>query len=369
MQAVETSAFNTRTALPLDGVPNRSTVRLCAGLLVAYALMITASGDFQPAVFVELVAINGASAFSLWFLLVALIALAALLRGRWFARTRRNTRTPLHDFVRDQWARNRCLYLYWPPLLYTLLLTLFAMFKQGILADAAFSYDTTFRSVDLVLFGQDPWRLSHGQPWRTEFAGMLYYGWYAPMMLGVLVCGLAGARPGFRDQYLLAFVLTWLVVGSLMAYLFPAAGPCFWGDFVAGPNPYADLLASLEKDVALSASYNPVLDAQDYLRSAFGREPVVGGGISAMPSMHVALATLFACAAWAFNRFAGLALSAFAACIWWASVHLGWHYFVDGLVAVPLTIGVWILSGAWVASRRHKLAATVSPAGLLTEAG
>ena len=64
-----------------------------------------------------------------------------------------------------------------------------------------------------------------------------------------------------------------------------------------------------------------------------------------MPSVHNALAVLFALAAFRLNRTAGWALAAYAGLIWLGSVHLGWHYAVDGLVAAALTAGLWRVAG------------------------
>lgn len=258
-----------------------------------------------------------------------------------------------------RWKVDRLLILLWPPLLYTVLLGLFGLFKQHILIHSAFTFDQTFYQMDRAIFGTDPWRLSHGSPWLTEILGAAYYGWYAPMMLGILAC--ACFRPQFRDRYISSFVLTWIIVGSVMAYLLPAAGPCYWGQLVDGPNPYTELMESIRRDVAVSASYNPVLDAQAYLLAAYGGKTVLGGGISAMPSMHVAAATLFACGAWQIHRVLGLAFTIFAGVIWWASVHLGWHYFVDGLVAIPATVGIWWMCGKMFAAPKSETNMAPSP--------
>src|SRR4028118_2299777 len=79
----------------------------------------------------------------------------------------------------------------------------------------------------------------------------------------------------------------------------------------------------------------------------------IGGGISAMPSVHNVLAALFALAAFQLNRTAGIAVSIYAAVIWVGSIHLGWHYALDGLVAFGLTYGIWIVCG--------KVAAALDP--------
>ena len=52
-------------------------------------------------------------------------------------------------------------------------------------------------------------------------------------------------------------------------------------------------------------------------------------------------AGLFALAAWRLNRIAGILASIFAGVIFIGSVHLGWHYAVDGYVGFALALAVW----------------------------
>ena len=85
-----------------------------------------------------------------------------------------------------------------------------------------------------------------------------------------------------------------------------------------------------------------VLKLQNFLLENFG-DPGFGKGISAMPSMHNALYLLLI---WMlYDRFGaswqlGLALI-FELVVFVASVHLGWHYAMDGIVSAVLVPPVW----------------------------
>jgi membrane-associated phospholipid phosphatase len=64
-----------------------------------------------------------------------------------------------------------------------------------------------------------------------------------------------------------------------------------------------------------------------------------------MPSVHNGLALLFALAAFRLNRLAGWVLAAYAFFIWLGSIHLGWHYALDGIAGAALTYGIWLVCG------------------------
>jgi len=98
----------------------------------------------------------------------------------------------------------------------------------------------------------------------------------------------------------------------------------------------------------------PALGVQDNLRAWSDlRRYGVGGGISAMPSMHMSIVTLFVLAGWSVSRRWGLLATAFFVVIFLGSIHLGYHYAVDGYVSMALTTVIWVVSGwfaqAWLA--------------------
>lgn len=65
------------------------------------------------------------------------------------------------------------------------------------------------------------------------------------------------------------------------------------------------------------------------------------GGISAMPSLHVATAVLFALTAWRIHWVLGVLFWFYALVIQMGSVHLGWHYAVDGYVGATVALVIW----------------------------
>jgi uncharacterized membrane protein len=61
--------------------------------------------------------------------------------------------------------------------------------------------------------------------------------------------------------------------------------------------------------------------------------------------MHVAFAALMARGGFAIDRRTGWILSIYAVLIWIASIHLGWHYTIDGIVGAPMGVATWYLAG------------------------
>jgi hypothetical protein len=68
-------------------------------------------------------------------------------------------------------------------------------------------------------------------------------------------------------------------------------------------------------------------------------------GISAMPSVHVALPILYTLAGWRVHRGIGMAFAVYALMIFLGSIHLGWHYAVDGYVSALSVVFLWIGAG------------------------
>jgi hypothetical protein len=218
----------------------------------------------------------------------------------------------------------------------------FAAWKTRI---PPFTMDPALAAWDRLLHGTDPYRLlSFGyRPWVTDGLASLYYLWRY-VLLG-LVLWQGWVRPGpERGRFWLAFVLAWIGLGTVLATLVPSAGPCFYQLATGHPGPYGPLMEYLTR-VAPAG----VLETQRGLWTAVANgRVVVGGGVSAFPSLHVALPLLGACAAWGKARWVAWTLIGYAIALWISTVHLGWHYAVDGEASALLIYPIWGLSG-WLA--------------------
>ncbi len=91
-------------------------------------------------------------------------------------------------------------------------------------------------------------------------------------------------------------------------------------------------------------------------------------GISAMPSMHIVMAVLIAIAGWRINKWWGAGLTALAAIVVIGSIHLAWHYAVDGIAGTALALVFWWVAGIIVRAHfRLHVAAETIPVGAVAQ--
>ena len=72
-----------------------------------------------------------------------------------------------------------------------------------------------------------------------------------------------------------------------------------------------------------------------------------------MPSVHLAMATIFALLAFNVRKWLGWIFVGYAALIQVGSVILGWHYGVDGYAGILLAILIWFTVARVLKRRVH----------------
>jgi hypothetical protein len=207
-----------------------------------------------------------------------------------------------------------------------------------------FRWDLTLMEFDRSLhFGHMPWELIHSflaVPLLTKVIDILYASWFV-LLFTVAICMAFSCDAKLRLQFFISFFSTWTILGTAMATALFSAGPCYYGRIVSGNDPYMPLMDYLDL-VHREVSPLYAITAQEYLWDAYTSGiHIPGGGISAMPSLHVAIAVLCALVVWKMNRVFGAFLWGYAVIIIIGSVHLGWHYAVDGYVSILATIAIW----------------------------
>lgn len=227
----------------------------------------------------------------------------------------------------------------------------FSAMKSAIPAFQPYTYDPFLADLDYRIHGADAWRVLQpalGWPFVSFALNGIYHLWILLLYIGVLAVTGWIERLDLRRQFLIAYLLAWPLLGNLMAVWMSSVGPCFY-EFFYGDGRFADQMAYLRQADTIWPLM--VLDVQDGLLDGYRDGATeLGRGISAMPSMHVAIAGLFAILGWRISRFWGVAGTIFLLLILIGSVHLGYHYAVDGYAAIAGILPLWWLAG--VVSRR-----------------
>jgi PAP2 superfamily len=221
-----------------------------------------------------------------------------------------------------------------------------------------FSWDQTFMQLDRTLhFGFDPWRILHplmGFDVVTFVVNNCYNFWFLALFGCFMWFGFSPRSTVNRTQFFLAYMLTWWIGGGLIAVFFSSAGPAYYGGIGLTPDPYAPLMTYLNDVDSRMTLW--ALDAQQLLWDGYTGK-VLAIGISAFPSMHNASTVLFTLASWQRSRKLGICFAIYNAIILFGSMHLGWHYAVDGYAGLTLGLVAWWVAG-FAARWHHRRAAT-----------
>lgn len=249
----------------------------------------------------------------------------------------------------------------------TLTFPFFAAFKELVLPTRGFLWDQTFAHIGRSIFGQSPWTITHvyfGTVAGTRVLDAAYRS-LLPLMFGLpLVTAVLVTDPRRRFQILFTWTASWILIGTLAGWFFASAGPCFYNTFIAYDPDYAELqrrLAEIGRVAAAQGHPIASLSYQSGLMMTYRTHDFApGGGISAMPSMHVAMVTLVALAAWQFNRLLGVIGIYVVFAVWIATIHFGWHYFVDGPVGAAMMVVLWIAARHVAAAAYPKVGAAAA---------
>lgn len=279
-----------------------------------------------------------------WFLLALLIRRVVLL-----AVVEKST-TPIPDLMASLRAlftdRDRVLGGIAKMVILSFFIGASAYLKEMITVLNPFAWDEAFAKLDRVLhFGVDPYRITlalFGTAPATTFLNAAYHAWFFLIYFVTFVACFARPEDTKARAYLIGFVLTFGVGGNLLAMVFSSAGPVYYDRLGLGSD-FEPLMIHLRALAEVSPVW--ALDVQEGLWSGHMTDGRLAG-ISAMPSMHVATSVLMALYASTHARWSAWVMWGFAAIIMVGSVHLGWHYAVDGYA------GALIAWGAWVIGRR-----------------
>jgi len=323
-----------------------------AALVLGYALVVTLTAKlFGQGV----TATSNLYSQALHFSILTFFVLYAFYRPLYImiaVRPKHLTKTILQDFGSGLFNIRRLMAALPIIILLPFFFSMFTSAKNLIPVINPFHLDPMFADIESGLhFGKTPWA------WLQPFLGaaiitaaisFIYKTWFFTKFIMCLWQAFARRRSQLREQFFLTFILSWVVVGTILALLLSSAGPCFFGElYPSVSNPYAGLMPYLRHTNEVHIIHDLV--SMDYLMHYYTlKETVIFSGISAMPSMHVSLAFLFLLVANRTNAVARVCFAIYLVLILIGSVHLGWHYAIDGYLAILVTWLLWRLSGWWL---------------------
>ncbi len=238
--------------------------------------------------------------------------------------------------------------------LFCLGMAAFTTFKLSIPRFVPFYADAFFADLDAWLHLGNPGEFLHAiiPGWAQYPLGFLYGPVWFMLWFGLLAFVALHPDPAFRRRYFWTMALTICLLGTVAATAMSSVGPIFYADFVE-PERFAPLMAAIQA----SAIGDYMNLASGYLLESYqSGNGAAGTGISAMPSMHLAIVTLNACMLASLNRIAGLLAWTYVALIQTGSVYLGWHYAVDGYFSIAAVSLIW-----WLC-RQKQQSRTMGPA-------
>lgn len=161
-------------------------------------------------------------------------------------------------------------------------------------------------------------------------------GWQAYHLLFITLMLVHPAFVRLRALYLALYGAVWVLLGNVLAGMFVSAGPAFYEAVTGDAQRFAVLTQMLE---AGREHVHSAWRLQQYLWAHWqAGSSALGTGISAFPSVHIAVVTVNALVLWRYVHRAASALAMlYAVLILVSSAYLGWHYLIDGYVAAAVS--------------------------------
>jgi hypothetical protein len=229
-------------------------------------------------------------------------------------------------------------------LLQAVLMGTFTSVKNMLPELSRYVWDTDLANIDrYVMGGHDGWSYVTPLLARTGLLPALEFfyvtGWMMALGLVPALVALLPSMAPLRLRFFLTYILCWAMLGNIVALAGMSAGPAYFGEVTGDYDRHRALLDLL---AANSGATWSAYDIQRALWQAYAHGmSSLGSGISAFPSLHVAMAVLWTIVGFRRGRAAGLAGLAFLTLVFLGSVALGWHYVLDGVAAAIMVPLIW----------------------------
>lgn len=197
----------------------------------------------------------------------------------------------------------------------------FMWIKPELNAVAPFWADPLFADIDRAIFGRDPWLFFRGM--NLSFHAWAYSFFWMLAIAGTVLWLFAQRPSKARTASIISYFAIWSLFGPIGQLIGSAAGPIFYQRIGLGDR-FAELTVNIPHVTNVVSGYLWDMHIM--------RQPAVGAGISAMPSLHIATAMWIYLAFRAQRSKLAPLAAIFALYMFALSVALGWHYAIDGAV-------------------------------------
>jgi hypothetical protein len=222
--------------------------------------------------------------------------------------------------------------------------SMFSSIKTSFPLANGFPHDIAHADIDKALhFGVDPWRLLYafGQhEWLLRAIEVNYNVlWFIFCYFTLYWIATSPRADKFRTRFILSWFASWILVGNVAAGTWLSAGPAYYGAVTGDTARFGDQLAFLATSAGQTSSAATV---QNYLWRLYeGGQMGIGSGISAFPSMHIALIVLITLYVNEFAPRIGRFLWLYVAFVMMSSVYLAWHYAIDGYASLIMVTAIY----------------------------
>ena len=329
----------------------RSHASLYGLVLVTYAIALTQSIWLGVPLSLGLVEIVSGTTFIFLFLIIGLWLAGELVRLWWTGYKGSPAKALRAKLLDDILAPGRVSNTLHAFIANGVFFVGFMTIKKNIPIAIPFAWDKPFMELDrLMHFGVLPHEILgplFNYPIITFLVNVNYNLWFVVLTAFFFWQGFRRDDSGLRQQYLLSYLMTWLVGTCVAGTLLSSAGPCFYGFVIDGPNPYGGLMDYLSRANEVFPIWAVPTQGTLWQSHLAGHGDIEG--VSAMPSMHVGTTILFIlCALRSGQRWLVWFTIAFSLSIFIGSIVLGWHYAVDGYAGALIALACWKLSGWWL---------------------